>query len=138
MKSFPSRLFRWFLSQQVLFSGLLYILLTVGLLTWISFRQDTLEGYRANREIILVCLAATFLISTAVSLLMARRLLVPLGRLIEKTRRMRDFPFDNNDEITPEELTFDEPGEWFELERALNRLGRDLRQKTIRDRKSVV
>jgi two-component system phosphate regulon sensor histidine kinase PhoR len=130
--SFPSRLFRWFLSQQVLFSGLLYILLSAGLLIWIQFRTDSLEGYRLNREIILVCMTATFCISTAVSLVMARRLLIPLGRLIEKTRRMRDFPFDNNDEVAVEELTFDEPGEWFELERALNRLGRDLRQKTIR------
>ncbi|MGZ3722587.1 MAG: hypothetical protein ACXVA9_06635, partial [Bdellovibrionales bacterium] len=131
-KTFPSRLFRWFLSQQILFSGILYLFLSAGLLLWIEYRSSSLEALHLSREIILVCFTATFCISTAVSVLMARRLLIPLGRLIEKTRRMRDFPFDNNDDIAPEELTFDEPGEWFELERALNRLGRDLRQKTIR------
>jgi two-component system phosphate regulon sensor histidine kinase PhoR len=51
--------------------------------------------------------------------------------LIEKTRRLREFPLSSED-TEPEALTFDEPGEWFELERALNRLGRDLRNKTIR------
>src|SRR6202042_1918551 len=90
-----------------------------------------LADTRFNREVILVSFAACFCVATVVSLFMARRLLIPLARLIEKTRRMRDFPFEN-DEATPEELSFDEPGEWYELERALNHLGRDLRQKTIR------
>lgn len=130
--SFPSRLFRWFLSQQILFSGILYIGLAAGMLAWLNFNSDSLAGLSLSREIILVCFAAAFVSSTLVSIVVARRLLIPLGRLIEKTRRMRDFPFERADEVTLEELTFDEPGEWFELERALNRLGHDLRQKTIR------
>src|SRR4051794_37862719 len=101
-KTFPSRLFRWFLSQQILFSGLLYLLLSTGLLLWIEYRSASIETLHLSREIIVVCFTATFCISTAVALLMARRLLVPLGRLIEKTRRMRDFPFDNNVDVAPE------------------------------------
>lgn len=128
---FPSRLFRWFISQQILFSGILFVILSAAMLAWVERSSESIESLHLSREIILVCMAATFCLSTLVSLLMTRRLLIPLARLIEKTRRMRDYPFDN-DEVAPEELTFDEPGEWFELERALNRLGRDLRQKTIR------
>jgi two-component system phosphate regulon sensor histidine kinase PhoR len=130
--SFPSRLFRWFLSQQILFSGILYLALSGGLLLWSEYGSGSIEIRHLSRELVVVCFTAAFCASTAVSLFMARRLLIPLGRLIEKTKRMRDFPFENNDDVLPEELTFDEPGEWFELERALNRLGRDLRQKTIR------
>jgi len=131
-KTFPSRLFRWFLSQQILFSGLIFLVLSGVMIFWVETRSDTVEQFLRSREVVIVCFLTTFCVATLVSLTMARRLLIPLGRLIEKTRRMRDFPFDNNDEVAPEELTFDEPGEWFELERALNRLGRDLRQKTIR------
>lgn len=79
----------------------------------------------------LIALALGFLTFVPVSLWTARRLLLPLGRIIEKTRRMREFPF-GDDEVDPEAMAFDEPGEWYEMERALNRLGRDLRVKTIR------
>jgi two-component system phosphate regulon sensor histidine kinase PhoR len=128
---FPRRLFRWFLSQQILFSAVAFIALNGALLLWIessSFDQDTL---RICRQVVLFSLASAFSVMIVVSLWMARRLVVPLGRLIEKTRRIREFPL-SDDEVEPEALTFDEPGEWYELERAVNRLGRDLRQKTIR------
>src|SRR5690606_39173267 len=36
-----------------------------------------------------------------------------------------------DESYSEEELATEEPGEWFELERALNKLGRDLRNKTI-------
>lgn len=62
---------------------------------------------------------------------MARGLVVPLGRLIDKTKRLRKFPFEELS-LDEQELAFDEPGEWYELERALNKLGQDLRKKTIR------
>ena len=124
---FPARLFRWFLIQQILFSGALFVVL--GLTFLFIFGRGESPG--TTREALVLTLVAAFSAMTIVSLVMARRLLIPLGRLIEKTRKMRDSPFVNV-EATPEELTFDEPGEWFELERALNRLGRDLRLKTIR------
>jgi len=129
--SFPVRLFRWFLSRQILFSGFLIILLNGVMLIVLErggYEPQTLELARA---VLLISLATASFVTIAVSLWVAWRLVVPLGRLIEKTKRLREFPFASEDE-EPEALTFEEPGEWFELERALNRLGRDLRQKTIR------
>jgi two-component system phosphate regulon sensor histidine kinase PhoR len=128
---FPFRLFRWYLSRQI---GLLAILFAVlGTVLWFWFGQGSLssEALASAREAMVLSLILSFITISAIAVVMARRLLVPLGSLIDKTRRLREFPFDA-DEMAPEELTFDEPGEWFELERALNRLGRDLRQKTIR------
>ncbi len=118
---FPWRLFRWFVTQQVIFAGVLYLVLSAVLAFF-------MPGDRAS---VLFALALAFLTLVPVSLWTARRLLLPLGRIIEKTRRMREFPFED-DEVDPEAMAFDEPGEWYEMERALNRLGRDLRTKTIR------
>lgn len=123
VSTFPSRLFRWFLSQQILLSGFSFALVGLAFVLWSPSAE--------SRDLTLVCLAVGFCVNTVVSLFVARRLLMPLSRLIAKTRRMREFPFEEED-VKPDELTFDEPGEWYELERALNNLGRDLRQKTIR------
>jgi two-component system phosphate regulon sensor histidine kinase PhoR len=128
---FPTRLLRWFLSQQIIFSGILFVVLNGILLLWIQNSGSDEQVVSLGRQIVLVSLALAFAAMIVVSILMARRLVIPLGRLIEKTRRLREFPFES-EETEPEALTFDEPGEWYELERALNRLGRDLRQKTIR------
>lgn len=128
---FPVRLFRWFLTQQILISTVLFILLNGVLLLWLDGSGFDLETRRLSRSVMLVSLASAFGVMIVVSIFMARRLVVPLGRLIEKSKRLRDLPLEN-DEEEPEALTFDEPGEWYELERALNRLGRDLRNKTIR------
>lgn len=127
---FPTRLFRWFLTQQILASGLLFVLLTATLLLWIQNSGLDPEVRRLIRHAVLVSLAVAFGGMILISILMGRRLVIPLGRLIEKARRLREF--QKNDEDEPEALTFDEPGEWYELERAVNRLGRELRQKTIR------
>lgn len=127
---FPYRLFRWFLSQQIFYAGILLLSLASGLLVFIDRGTFSYEAAHLGRIMILVSVGAAFMVMVAISLYLTRRMLVPLGRLIQKTQRMREIP--NVDEVDVEELTFDEPGEWFELERALNRLGRDLRQKTIR------
>lgn len=128
---FPSRLFRWFIIQQILFSTLLLILLSGVLLFYIEFSGYPLETLHFGRKIAFIALGSSFFVLILISIVMARRLVIPLGRLIEKTRRLREFPL-SSEQTEPEALTFDEPGEWFELERALNRLGRDLRGKTIR------
>lgn len=131
VSTFPTRLFRWFISQQILLTGLGFALLAAALLAWLEQSQLSIDAIRVGRDIVLVSFTAGFCVTTLVSLYSARRLLLPLSRLIEKTKRLREFPFEEG-ETTPDELTIDEPGEWYELERALNRLGRDLRQKTIR------
>lgn len=131
LNGFPFRLFRWFLARQILVSLFLYAL--IGSALWVAYGSRGLnsEMLATAREAIAISLTLGFFAIGLVSVVMSHRLLVPLGRLIEKTRRMRESPFDA-EEHSPEELTFDEPGEWFELERALNRLGRDLRNKTVR------
>lgn len=116
---FPWRLFRWFVARQMLLIIPFFILLNSVL-------------YWATGEFRGLSVGVTMAAMMGVSIFIAYRLLLPLGRLIEKTKRMRESPFDAEDEEPVEQLAFDEPGEWYELERALNRLGRDLRQKTIR------
>jgi hypothetical protein len=125
---FPHRLFRWFVTKQIILSGSLIVTIYLLLTFWFNFLgtfsprlQDALSA----------SLAMAFLAMVAVSFFMARRLVIPLGRLIDKTRRLRKFPFES-DELGESEWAYDEPGEWYDLERALNKLGEDLRKKTIR------
>jgi two-component system phosphate regulon sensor histidine kinase PhoR len=98
---------------------------------WINNSGYDQATISAGRLIIGLCLLSGLLIFVLVSLITTRRLVIPLGRLIDKTRHLREFPFEGEGGPA-EELTYDEPGEWFELERALNNLGRDLRSKTVR------
>ncbi len=128
---FPARLFFWFVSQQIMIAGVLIASFTWALLYWIeSNGGDPDSVTRALQATIGASIAGMFIFA-AVSFFMVRRLVGPLGRLIEKTKRMREAPFESED-TEPESLTYDEPGEWYELERAINKLGRDLRGKTIR------
>lgn len=128
---FPLRLFRWFVSRQVLLAGFLFLLACAALVFWLEVDAGgSFVDLKREQGLVLLCFAVSYLIFVIVSYLSTRRLVIPLGRLIEKTRRLREFPFEADE--APEELSVDEPGEWYELERALNRLGRDLRQKTIR------
>ena len=129
---FPHSLFRWFVGQQVLTLALAFFGLYFVSLFWFSSRTEVSpEALEWGKYLILLTLGLAFVVTVAVSLFMGGRLVVPLGRLIEKTKRLREFPFEA-ESLTPAELAYDEPGEWYELERALNQLGTDLRQKTIR------
>lgn len=128
---FPYRLFLWFVSRQILISALGLLLLSTGIFFWLGRQAWTEEAIESAQFVVWISLLLAFVLMVTVSLFMARRLVVPLGRLIDRTRRLRKFPFEA-EEMTEEDLAYDEPGEWFELERALNLLGRDLKQKTIR------
>ena len=127
---FPTRLLRWFLTQQVVFSGVGFLLLGIILFAWSYLGGLDDEQAFLVRLIISMSLPAAFLVVSAGSLFVVRRMVDPLGSLIEKTRRLREVSLD--DDGDPGTLTFDEPGEWFELESAVNELGLDLRRKTIR------
>lgn len=121
---FPIRFFRWFVTRQILFSILLFAALYFCfflLLEWGVTPHHTL----------LIAGLTSLLAVILISLVMGRVLSGPLGRLVEKTRRMRKFPFEEENLQVPEPQE-DEPGEWYDLERALNKLGYDLRHKTIR------
>lgn len=69
---------------------------------------------------VVLALAALFI---PVSWLFARRLVLPLGVLLSKARN----PIH---ELSIQDLSRDEPEEWGELERALDRMRTDLTQKT--------
>ena len=128
---FPLRLLRWFLRQQLIFSAVAFALIGMTLLIWVS--ASGLEDDEAflARLIILTSLPAAFLINALGALFVARRVVDPLGSLIEKARRLREVPAAPDDDAV-EPASFIEPGEWSELEGAVDRLGKDLRRKTIR------
>ncbi len=128
---FPYLLFRWFLIRQIGVLALLFVGLSVGLSAWLLAQGDGAQVTQVGLWLVLVALFLGFVSASLVSVIMARRMLIPLGRLIHKTRRTREFPFAQEEVNRDEEMPQDEPGEWVELERALNRLGRDLRNKTI-------
>ncbi len=80
----------------------------------------------------LTSLFTTVLIFAAIYLVFSTRFYArPLGRLLQRARELRrlDAPLEG-DLNDPEELE-EEPGEWSDLERALNRIHRDLRSKTV-------
>lgn len=129
--NFPRYLFRWFLSKQILLSSVGLLILAVAHLIWLQGSVLSEQVLTEARWIVMISLFCSAGVVIMVSLLMARQLMVPLGRLIEKTRRLHHFPFQEENETT-EELGYDEPGEWYDLERALNELGEDLKNKTIR------
>jgi len=121
---FPIRFFRWFVTRQILFSALLF--------TVLYFFFFLLLEWGVSPHVTLLIAGLTSLLAVIlISLGMGRVLAGPLGRLIEKTRHMRKFPFEEDSPQIPEPQEH-EPGEWYDLERALNKLGFDLRQKTIR------
>ena len=130
--SFPKRLFRWFVVKQIGLTAILFVVITAALDVWLEYSQGaTAEQVALIRLAVATSLGVGFLAIVLISFYMARGLVIPLGRLIRKTRRLRKYPFESED-LSESEWALDEPGEWYDLERALNKLGQDLRQKTIR------
>lgn len=127
---FPWRLFRWFVGNQFLMILLLFSVYYLA--EWARIDALT-EGELKTEQLALMrrSLGIGLLLTLGVTILMGRRLVTPMGRLIEKTRRMRKFPFAG-DQLSEEELGLEETGEWYNLERAINKLGRDYRNKTVR------
>lgn len=130
---FPIRLFSWFIRRQVLLCILWFCIVHIGVVVWLQSRQDvSVTELHLMEQVVLLCFLLSFVVFTSVSFLTTTRLVIPLGRLIEKTKRLRKMPFDVEEAEAAVEFQADVPGEWSELERALNKLGRELRQKTIR------
>ncbi|MCB0385495.1 MAG: hypothetical protein KDD43_08885, partial [Bdellovibrionales bacterium] len=127
---FPWRLFRWFVGNQFL---LILILFSVYYLAEWARIDSLADGEIKAEQLDLMrrSLGVGLLLVFGVTVLMGRRLVTPMGRLIEKTRRLRKFPFAT-EEPSEEELGLEETGEWYDLERAINKLGRDFRSKTVR------
>lgn len=131
---FPIRLFRWFVSRQIWLSTASFLILYISVVVWLQMREGiTVEELHQMEKMVLLCLALSIAAFSVISIVTTRRLVIPLGRLIEKTKRLRKMPFGNEEgEEEGVEFEINIPGEWSELERALNKLGRELKQKTIR------
>jgi two-component system phosphate regulon sensor histidine kinase PhoR len=109
------------------------ILAGLGAAVWFYLdREDLPPDLRevvVPGAVVLLCLAwCTGLVAHAISGL---QLVRPLGRLVDRARHLRKHPLER-EEITASELAYDAPGEWYDLERAINKLGKEFRRKTIR------
>ena len=75
----------------------------------------------------LICIALA--IGIGFQVYMNYRMLKPLGRLLKRARELRKGEAIDH-EITEDDLNEEDQGEWLDLERALNRIHRDLRDQT--------
>lgn len=134
----PQRYFPWKLWRQVFFSHFLFVLVTL-VLTGFSLRyflytellrSNDVTHTLARFDSYLTSLFITVLIFSAAYLVFTSRAYArPLGRLIQRARELRRLDTEVLDEVSADELQ-EEPGEWSDLERALNRIHRDLRART--------
>ncbi len=136
----PQRYFPWKIARQFFLGHFLFVVITL-VITGFSLRYYAYTEFLKGGDIhealakydrYLTSLFMTVLIFSAVYLVFSTRFYArPLGRLLQRARELRrlDAPLEGelND---PEELE-EEPGEWSDLERALNRIHRDLRSKTV-------
>ncbi len=135
----PRRYFPWKLFRQVFVSHFLFVVVTL-VLTGFSLRYFLYTELLRSNDVTktlgrfdsyLTSLFATVLVFSCLYLIFTSRAYArPLGRLIQRARELRRLDIEVNDiDITTEEL-LEEPGEWSDLERALNRIHRDLRART--------
>lgn len=136
----PQRYFPWRIARQFFIGHFAFVVITM-VITGFSLRYYAYEQFLNGGDIhvslarfdrYLTQLFLTVLVFAALYLLFSTRFYArPLGRLIQRARELRrlDAPLEGELE-DPEELE-EEPGEWSDLERALNRVHRDLRSKTV-------
>ncbi len=134
----PQRYFPWKLWRQVFFSHFSFVVVTL-VLTGFSLRYFLYTELLRSNDVTktlsrfdsyLTTLFITVLIFSLIYLSFTSRTYArPLGRLIQRARELRRLDAEVGEDATSEELN-DEPGEWSDLERALNRIHRDLRART--------
>lgn len=134
----PQRYFAWTVARQILlFHVLIYgvVLLFLGFSIHFFAHQTfvnsgDLTGSLGHFDWILAkILFVIFGIGALVFIFPAYKYAQPLGRLIQRARELRRLDTDIDQAIREEE-TSEDPGEWYDLERALNRIHKDLRTQT--------
>ena len=136
----PQRYFPWKIARQHFARHFVYVLVTL-VITGFSIRYYVFSTFSRTEDISLALarfdtyLTELFLTVLAVSAIYlfvtTRHYVQPLGRLIQRARQLRRLEsVAELDEVDPEALN-EEPGEWYDLERALNRIHKELRSKTI-------
>ncbi len=133
----PQRYFAWKVARQVFLShffivAVLLLMMAVSVrlyLFQISQNNEDLRVALSSFDGYLGSLVLTALLIAALAIaLTTGRQARPLGRLIQRARELRRLDARLVDEDEASEA--DEPGEWYDLERALNRIHKDLRAKT--------
>ena len=134
----PQRYFAWRVARQLFIANLFVvgaILLVIGFSLRLYVYQTFLntvdptaalgrfDAHLTNLLMLMFGLAALALLVPAL------RYARPLGRLIQRARELRRLDTDIEQAIEEEERSED-PGEWYDLERALNRIHKDLRRQT--------
>ena len=135
----PQRYFAWRVARQVFFSlsalvGVLLLMLgfSIRIHIYETFLNATdlhaalarFDGYLTN------LLLTVFLIGLLVVAWLAIRFARPLGHLIQRARVLRRFDATVDEQAIERDEQTEDPGEWADLERALNRIHRDLRRRT--------
>lgn len=135
----PQRYFPWKVARQFFLGHVVFVVVTL-VLTGFSLRYFVYTNFLNTSDVhkalgqfdsYLTSLFVTVLACAVLYLAFsARHYARPLGRLIQRARELRRF-----DRLEPEteggaDELIEEPGEWSDLERALNRINKDLRAKT--------
>ena len=138
----PRRYFPWDVARRLFLQQFLFAAAAL-LVSGFSLRYYAYSRFVDSRDITqslgefdeyLTGLVMTMLAAAAIySAYAAWKHALPLGRLIQRARELRRA--DARDETVAESVEsidelVDAPGEWLDLERALARIHRDLRQKT--------
>lgn len=140
----PRRYFPWKLAREVYFfalSILAVLLVLIGFSIRFRIYRDFAPGANFERALssfdsyLISLLFTIFGFGVVLFLWHAKRYAQPLGRLIQRARELRrlDLAQDHKaiEEFEAEAEPIEDPGEWSDLERVLNRFHRDLRTRTI-------
>ena len=130
-KKFPWKIVRRFLLHQILFS--IFLMIVAGFAIRYSAHQIFEFDYQSAPKVAEFDRSLTALLWFLVGLFVlhsfytAWLFLGPLGRLLQKARMVRKKTFDGDAEL--DFFDREEPGEWDELDRALNRIKKTLDKK---------
>jgi two-component system phosphate regulon sensor histidine kinase PhoR len=138
----PQRYFPWKVARQIFFSNLA-VVAAVLIMAGFSLRIRVYETFMNGQDIhdslsrfdsyITSVLFTMFSIAMVLTAVSANWFAQPLGRLIQRARELRRLdraPEDDTDSDEALERAIDDPGEWSDLERALNRIHKNLRTRT--------
>ncbi len=134
---FPWKIGRRYLTKQIVFFVVLAFFVGFSLRYFaynlFSNTQDMPAAIGEFDRYItrLICLA--LLAGISFQIYMNYVFLKPLGRLLKRARELRrgqSAISTNKEELTEDDLSEEVRGEWLDLERALNRIHRDLREQT--------
>ena len=125
---FPWKLYQWVALRYSLVSVVVLSVFLFAVYKKFSFSQGPALVSFSD---LLLLMVSSFAITGLLFLLFVSRAIAPIETLIRKTRRLRKAPFDQ-DILETRPYISSGPGEWSDLEKNINKLGKAFRRKTIR------